>query len=134
MKHICKYCHFLAKEMREEESDRVHSSPLSAKEREEIETIKDYWSLKCWMGVWDEGIASHHKNRTETICRIHRKSDCFFWPHHPHMLFQAAQELQKRGREHELLKRSNLYTRIGLWIAAIGLLFGAVVRLLIPSP
>jgi hypothetical protein len=46
------------------------------------------------------------------------------------MLFQAAEELQKREQENEQLKRSNLYTRIGLWIAAIGLILSAFVSLL----
>jgi hypothetical protein len=48
------------------------------------------------------------------------------------MLFKAAEILQKRDREFEQMKRSNLYTRIALWIAAIGLLFGAVAKFLVP--
>ena len=46
------------------------------------------------------------------------------------MQFKAAEELQKREQENEQMKRSNLYTRIGLWIAAIGLIFSAIASLL----
>lgn len=85
------------------------------------------------MGVWDEGVAPHPAGREETILRMKRNDKCFFWPHQPNMLFKAAEVLQKREAEYEKMKRSNLYTRIGLWIAAIGLLFGAVARFLFPS-
>jgi len=43
------------------------------------------------------------------------------------MLFDAARELQKRESENRQLKRANLYTRIGLWIAAGALVANAVI-------
>ncbi len=43
------------------------------------------------------------------------------------MMFAAADELQKREQERNELKRSNMYTRIGLMFAAGGLFLNAVV-------
>lgn len=125
MKHTCQHCHFLSKE------NRPDSFSLTKADREKLEKIPAYYSLKCWMGVWDEGVAPHSISREETISKANRKNMCFFWPYHPNMLFKAAETLQKRTAEYDNMKRSNLYTRIGLWVAAIGLLFGAVVKLLL---
>jgi hypothetical protein len=125
MKNTCKHCHFLSKE------NRPDSFSLSKVDREDLGKIPTHYSLKCWMGVWDEGVAPHAISREETISNVNRKHMCFFWPHSPNMLFKAAEVLQKRGAEYEQMKRSNLYTRIGLWVAAIGLLFGAIAKLLL---
>lgn len=46
------------------------------------------------------------------------------------MLYQAAKELQRRQSENEQLKRSNLYTRVGLWVAAGALVLNVVVEFL----
>jgi len=126
MKNICQHCHFLSKE------DRPHSFSLTKVEREDLEKIPSYYALKCWMGVWDEGVAPHSISREQTISKVNRKNACFFWPYHPNMLFKAAEVLQSRESANEQMKRSNLYTRIGLWVAAIGLLFGAFIKLFFP--
>lgn len=102
VKHTCQHCHFLAKE------ERPHSFSLSKAERENIVNIVPHYSLKCWMGVWDEGVAPHPAGREETILRVKRNDKCFFWPHQPNMLFKAAEVLQKREAEYEKMKRSNL--------------------------
>ncbi len=44
------------------------------------------------------------------------------------MMFAAADELQKREQERNELKRSNMYTRIGLILAAGGLFLNAFVN------
>lgn len=78
------------------------------------------------MGVWDEGLGgSDERNRTINV--ISRASGCFFFPHHPAMLFDAARELQKRADENKQMRRSNFYTRVGLWVAAGALAVDAVV-------
>jgi len=46
------------------------------------------------------------------------------------MLFDAARELQKRADETRQLRRSNFYTRIGLWVAAGALAINALVAYL----
>jgi hypothetical protein len=82
------------------------------------------------MGVWDEGVAGSKGERNSIINLMPRNSGCFFFPHHPAMLFPAAQELQKRAEENSQLKRSNMYTRIGLWVAVGALAANTLVEVL----
>ena len=128
MERICRNCHFLAKEYRDA-LGKVYSFSLDEAERADLGKIKDHYSLKCQMGVWDEGVAPHSTSRTETIYKTPRKDLCFFWPYQPNMLFDAARELQKRDQENRELKRSHFYTRIGLFIAAAGLVGDVLLRL-----
>ena len=92
--------------------------------------IATYYSLNCHMGVWDEGVSGLTQDRNSTVNLVPRDSACFFFPYHPAMLFDAARELQKRGAEYEEMKRSNRYTRIGLWVAAGALAVNALVEYL----
>jgi len=135
MRPICRNCHFLAKEYREENTGRVLQFSLTQNERENIEStpgqsVPDHYSLKCYMGVWDEGVSGSIQDRHSIINLTDRASACFFFPYNQAMLFDAARELQKRSAENEQLKRSNLYTRIGLWIAAGALAVSALVEYL----
>ncbi|MBM4123558.1 MAG: hypothetical protein FJ246_01160 [Nitrospira sp.] len=132
MKIICRNCHFLAKEYREENTGRVFSFSLSESERELVRSdpnnaVKEHYSLKCQLGVWDEGVSQLPGGRHDTLNITVRKDSCFFFPNNPAMLFDAARELQKRESENRQLKRANLYTRIGLWIAAGALVANAVI-------
>lgn len=132
MKAICRNCHFLAKEYREENTGRPLSFSLNESERELVQSdpasaVKDHYSLKCHLGVWDEGVSQSPGGRDVTLNKTHRKNICFFFPYHSAMLFDAARELQKREEENRQLKRSNMYTRIGLWIAAGALVANAVI-------
>ena len=132
MKPICRNCHFLAKEYREENTGRPLSFSLDGSERSLVQSdpahaVKDYYSLKCHIGVWDEGVSQPPGGRDVTLNKTPRKHDCFFFPYHSAMLFDAAKELQKRQEENRQLKRSNMYTRIGLWIAAGALVADAVI-------
>jgi len=133
MKKTCRHCHFLAKEFREDNTGRVLSFSLSKEEREAaasspVEAVASDYSMTCHMGVWDEGVAGSKEDRNNVINVIPRDAGCFFFPHHPAMLFPAARELQKRAEEHSQLKRSNMYTRIGLWVAAGALAVSALVE------
>jgi len=128
MERICRNCHFLAKEYRDA-LGKVYSFSLEEAKRADLDKIEDCWSLKCEMGVWDEGLPPHGNSRSEIICGTQRKNTCFFWPHQPNMLFDAARELQKRDQENRELKRSLFYTRIGLFIAAAGLVGDLLLRL-----
>jgi len=63
------------------------------------------------------------------VREIPRKGQCFFWPYDPNIKkFEAARELQKRDQENRELKRSLLYTRVGLWIAGIALIADVFLR------
>ena len=134
MKEICGNCHFLSKEVRES-TGRFLSFSVTPKERAavkagEIAFVASHYSLKCHMGVWDEGVAPGKEDRPERINITNRADKCFFFPHNPGMMFPAAEELQKRAQENRNLKKSNMYTRVGLWIAAVALFIDAIVNLL----
>jgi len=103
----------------ESERELVRSDPNNA--------VKEQYSLKCQLGVWDEGVSRLPGGRDDTLNTTVRKDNCFFFPHNPAMLFDAASELQKREHENRQLKSSNMYTRIGLWIAAGALIANAVI-------
>ena len=135
MKPICRHCHFLAKEYREENTGRVLKFSLTKPERENAalspqEVVAAHYSLNCHMGVWDEGVSGSKQERNSVINVTPRASSCFFFPYHPAMLFEAARELQKRADENRQMKKSNLYTRIGLWVAAGALAISALVEYL----
>ena len=56
MKPICRHCHFLAKELLEENTGRVSVFSLSQQEREKAKTepeemVAAHYSLICHMGV-----------------------------------------------------------------------------------
>jgi hypothetical protein len=82
------------------------------------------------MGVWDEGLDPAKEQRLYRVNEVNRRNKCFFFPHDTGMLFDAARELQKREQENRQLKKSNMFTRIGLWIAALALLANAVIGIL----
>jgi hypothetical protein len=135
MKPICRHCHFLSKEYREENTGRSLAFSLSAQEREKAvltprEVVAPYYSLNCHMGVWDEGVSGSVEGRDSIINLTPRASGCFFFPYHPAMLYDAARELQKRADENMQMKKSNLYTRIGLWIAAGALAVNVLLEVL----
>ena len=137
MKENCKNCHFLAKEYREDMTGRVLSWSLSAPERSNVQAdtehaVPEHYSLKCYMGVWDDGVSRAVGERNVLLNRSTRNNSCFFLPHNPAMLFEAARELQKSKEENRQLKKSNMYTRLGLWIAAIGIFANAVSRYIAP--
>jgi hypothetical protein len=134
MKPNCRNCHFLSKEHRDN-SGQVFVFSLTQQERDKVaitpdEVVATYYSLNCHMGVWDEGVSGTVQDRNSTVNLTQRDSNCFFFPYHPAMLFDAARELQKRDNENKQLKRSNFYTRIGLWVAAGALAISALVEVL----
>ena len=131
-KQICRNCHFLAKEHRSNNGEALTFALTSAErtkaERDATEIVVLNYSLKCHMGVWDEGVGSPIADRNEIVNLTPRKNDCFFFAHRPSMLFEAARELQKRADENRQLKKSNTYTRIGLYVASAAVLINAIVN------
>ena len=135
MKAICRNCHFLSKEIRDENSDNFYCAAASITEREQaksnnIDFIPDHFILKCYRGVWDEGVNPSKDKRLQIVNNTDRNKKCFFWPYDSAMLFESAKELQKIATEHEQLKRTNFYTQLGLMIAAIGLILNAITAML----
>ncbi len=126
MKHTCKNCHFLAKETAGNGNSPNHTFSLSNDERENIRIVKPYYSLKCGMGVWDEGVTGMIiEKREDVVYKTERNKKCFYWKYQNGMLFNAAIELQKREQENSKLKNSLRYTVIGLWISAISVFVSA---------
>lgn len=129
----CKTCHFLAKERNVGAQNFKFS--LSIDERNSIDTaihpeLLSSSSICCHMGVWDSGVSPSSKDTTKQISLKRNKIDCFYIEHKPSMLFPAAETLQKRQQETEYLKKSNMYTRIGLYIAAGALVINSAYELL----
>ncbi|HDI3235453.1 TPA: hypothetical protein PMB67_003489 [Vibrio cholerae] len=120
MKKNCKNCHFLASEYNE------FTNSFSLAERHDIEKVKgnplkEHYVTKCHLGVWREG-AIRSADFYFNVVKV-KRNNCFFYPYQENMLFEAAKTLQQRQQENAQLKRSNMYTTIGLFIAALGLLF-----------
>jgi hypothetical protein len=126
----CLKCHFLTKEHRDE-SGATHSFSLKPNERSILEADpvgfeRGWYSYKCFMGVWDDGVSPLSKEEDSIVFSMNRNNSCFFIEYKPSMLFPAAIELQKREQENRNLKKSYKYSIIGLWLAAIGLILNAV--------
>jgi hypothetical protein len=135
MEKNCRNCHFLSKEFRTENSTQAHKFSLTKEERSSINispesAVSSHCSLQCHMGVWDEGVSGSIADRDIIINRTKRNSSCFFFPHQPSMLYDAAFELQKRSAENAQLKKSNMYTRIGLWVAAGALAVSSIIEVI----
>lgn len=128
MKQICRKCHFLSKTHRSNNGD-THVFSWSSNDRAAGE-VKKHYSASCHFGVWDTGISPALNNDLNGVIDKDRKDGCFFMENHPGMSFQAAKVLQERNSQNAQLKKSNLYTQIGLWIAALALLANVIVALL----
>jgi hypothetical protein len=129
MKRSCINCHFLSKEYVEDNTGRRLNFCVSDEERKQIKShrknvIKEYYSTECHMGVWREGATK--KDDFFEIVNSTNRGNCFFYPFQGEMLFKAAEELQKREQDRRELKRSNMYTRIGLWVASGALFLNAL--------
>lgn len=100
----CLNCHFLSKEGRGESGGRPLTFSLKEEEREELANDpvcfdRGWYSYKCYMGVWDEGVSPVSKAEDKILFSKDRGDNCFFFKFQPSMLFQTAIELQKREKE-----------------------------------
>jgi len=128
MKHCCLNCHFLAKES----SDAVggpHVFSWNTKDRKR-KRIKDHYTAKCWWGMWDAGIEPQLSEKFTDSIIVNRAETCFFVEAHDGMQFEAAKELQARRQQNRQLKRSHLFSTVGLWIAGLGLIANLVFQIL----
>ncbi len=134
MKKTCMNCHFLSRESTGLSSQPcsfiVESDQRKLMIKEDFSFVRSSDSLKCHMGVWDEGVTPGTDHRAKTICQTKRSGKCFFYHYQEGMLFPAAETLQKREQENSSLRRSNMYTRIGLYLAAIGLIANVVISVI----
>ena len=128
MKRCCINCHFLAKETSEAVGGS-HVFSWSPSDRSN-KAIKDHYAAKCWWGMWDCGSDPTLIESLEQLIATDRGDTCFFVETHAGMNFEAAKELQARMQQNRALKRSHLYTTIGLWIAGLGLIANLVFQVL----
>ena len=124
-KQICADCHFFSKRYPTAEGGLLLD--ISPDEREksrqgDFSWKEDKYSLECNYSVWDEGYDFQSSQLKEVISETNRRNFCFFWKHHPGMLFPAARTLQEREAEESKRSRERKLTIVGLWIAAIALL------------
>ncbi|EGQ9939744.1 hypothetical protein CRN32_04100 [Vibrio vulnificus] len=130
MRKSCINCHFLSKEYVEDNTGRRLCFTIDEQDRNDIRkrkenTVKQYYTVECHKGVWRDSMGKEEfYNRVVKLKRPY----CFFFPYQQDMMFAAADELQKREQERNELKRSNMYTRIGLILAAGGLFLNAFVN------
>ena len=133
MKKNCLNCHFFCKESNGSESghsaDSLTSEERKAFESDPIGFDRGWYSLKCYMGVWDEGVSPVSSLEDVILFSQDRGNGCFFIPYRQSMLLPAAVELQKRAETNRQLKTSHKLTVIGLWLAAIGLILNGIVAL-----
>jgi hypothetical protein len=131
MKHSCANCHFFSRAILLK-NNQTTSSSINLEERRKLIKQKHkpevYTSsvLICHKGVWNEAITPLNDFYRSTVDL--NRNNCFFYPHQNNMLYSAAEELQKRECEYKELKRSNLYTRIGLWLATGALLVNTLIN------
>ena len=133
LKINCSSCHFLSKEHRGPDGQPL-AFTLAKEDREHLKEnpgkVFEHYTLCCHMGVWDEAVSGASIDRDAAINRTDRSHQCFYFPHNSAMLFDAAKELQRRQAENEQLKRSNAYTRVGLWVAAGALAVNVLIEFL----
>lgn len=132
MRQTCTNCHFFGKGHKEKGSDEGVDFYVSIDERKTAisgnnKFTKSQYSVRCLMGVWDERFNTKDEDIIYRVAHHDRKGKCFFFPFDEGMMLDAAKELQKRSQEYSQLRRSNMYTRIGLWVAALALIINAII-------
>lgn len=127
----CINCHFLT---RKDNFKNVNEPPihsLTQEERENIKKedytwIKDFTSLQCAYGVWNEGYQFDKSRRHGILTKLKRNNFCFYFKYHPGMLNEPAKILQKREEENKKAKTDRNHTKVGLWVAAIALAMNVI--------
>ena len=136
MKQQCINCHFLVFELTED--DEVHELLINQKARDaalkgDFEWFEGhpYQALRCYFGVWDEGIdSSLQDDRPKILTGIDRQGSCYFWKGQPGMALGAAAALRESQERVKSERKEHRLTRIGLWIAAIALGVNAIFQVL----
>jgi hypothetical protein len=135
MKKICRNCHFLGKQHLHQVHDEgvsfyLHKNERILLERNDVELNSANYAIRCLMGVWDQRFYESNIPMLEIVNNTQRDNTCFFYPYNEGTTFEVAKELEKRAQENMQLKRSNKYTRIGLWVAAGALAINALVGII----
>lgn len=124
-KQACVDCHFLIRHCGPE-GPRIVLEERRAIRKHDYSWLGSDFLLGCHFSVWDEPSRSDQETRDQIILETDRRASCFFWKYRPGMLVKAAEVLQNREAERREASRDRRLTCIGLWIAAIALLVGAI--------
>lgn len=132
MKKVCRNCHFLGKQHSHQAHNEgvsfyLHKEERGSLNRNDVRFISENYAIRCLMGVWDQRFNDSSIPVLQIINNTPRDNACFFYPYNEGTTFEVAKELEKRTKEYAQLKRSNKYTRIGLWVASGALLLNALV-------
>lgn len=130
-RQACVDCHFFVSQYRD--ASGVHPSVVSEENRDlsrrnDFSWCDAYRSLVCNFMVWDQGVHFDLERRHEVIVGTERTDSCFFFPWRHGMLLPAARRLQAREANYREANRDRKLTMLGLWIAAIALVVGAIVQ------
>ena len=126
--NCCKNCHFLAQTHIDCDGHQ-HRGSWGKEERDNYH-LPDHFSAECAKGIWSTRIDPRLEKSLKRILLENRKDDCFFIKTHDGMSFEAASELHRIRNGNRQLKRRYRYTKIGLWIAALGLSAKMVMEIL----
>ena len=139
-KNTCRDCHFLAK-FRILGSGRIVWFSWTNEERDASWMINgdsdffhvwgesDGYKPECYKGVWQWENHPDHEERLRAEISRDRRDNCFYFKYKKGMTFRTAYQLFRIQNENHQLKRSYLYTQVGLWIAAVGLIANAIVQI-----
>ncbi len=123
----CATCHFF---VRTHLSDRTQPFTLDVSGANRLRAKagslswqREYESLSCHKGVWDEGLGIHGEDLLKQISQVRRNGKCFYFEHSPGMLLPAAEKLQEAAmlKSNEGLKYRLTIYGLTLTVIALGL-------------
>ena len=129
-KHCCLNCHFFSCAY-VTGGGREIIKPWSQENRDDRHLIDFSFEFDdiCAKGVWNTAFDHDLKPHVETIIKDDRKDECFFIEYREWMTIKTASELQRIRNENRHLKRSYLYTLIGLWLAGLAIAANVIVEI-----
>lgn len=131
LKNKCVNCHFMHRQHRDE-SGREYKMEIARPERNKAKRNdfswqKDYESLGCYKGVWDEGYNLANENKHNIIAK-QRRTHCYFFPFQAGTFLNAAEKINEMEIAKKNSTRNYRIVIYGLVLTIIGL----IIKLLIP--
>jgi hypothetical protein len=123
----CVTCHFF---VRTHFPDGTQPFTLDVSEEDRVRAAlgslswqREFESLSCHKGVWDEGLGIHGEHLLKQISKVRRNGKCFYFEHSPGMLLPAAEKLQEASmlKSNEGLKYRLAIYGLTLTVIALGL-------------
>ena len=131
-KKICSNCHFLAVRNLvtpyvpwSGNTEYTISMPQSLRDKimnRDFTWMKEEQSLFCYFNVWNQNNSNGKAEYENEILQINRLDSCFYFKFRPGMLFEAAQELEKRDASYRESAKDRKLTKRTIIIALITLI------------